>query len=248
LELNWSTFVLEMINFLVLVWILKRFLYQPVLDVIAARRKSIEDRLAEAHRIEQEAGQLREQYAGRLSDWETERRQARDELTREIDGERARQQAELRAALEQEREKARVADERRQSGQRRAVEQQALRLGAAFSSRLLEQAAGPELEARLLQMAVDGLQGLPAEQRSRLREQWTDASQPIDVSSAFPLSDAQRDSLTAALLGLAGRSDIRFRQDAGLVAGLRVEIGAWVLAANVRDELQGFTELAGAPG
>ena len=37
MQLNWSTFVLEIINFLILVWVLKRFLYKPVLAAIAQR-------------------------------------------------------------------------------------------------------------------------------------------------------------------------------------------------------------------
>ena len=37
MELNWTTFALEAVNFMVLVWILKRFLYKPVLAAIAQR-------------------------------------------------------------------------------------------------------------------------------------------------------------------------------------------------------------------
>ena len=38
MQIDWTTFALEIINFLVLVWILKRFLYRPVLDTLARRR------------------------------------------------------------------------------------------------------------------------------------------------------------------------------------------------------------------
>ena len=38
MELDWTTFVLEVINFLVLVWILRRYLYRPVLNTLAARK------------------------------------------------------------------------------------------------------------------------------------------------------------------------------------------------------------------
>ena len=38
MQFDWTTFVLEVLNFLVLLWILKRFLYQPVLDVLDARQ------------------------------------------------------------------------------------------------------------------------------------------------------------------------------------------------------------------
>lgn len=247
MELNWSTFVLEIINFLVLVWILKRFLYKPVLDVIAARRKAIEDQLAEAHAIEDEAQQLKDQYTGRLSEWETERRQARERLTHEIDRERARRQSEMEAAFEAEKEKARVAESRRQAEQQRAVEQQAMLQAAAFSGRLLEQAAGPELEDKLLMLVIEDLNGLSTAELDRLREQWAEPSQVVEVSSAFALSDPQRERLIAVLQQVCGVSaPIQFHRDEALIAGLRIVIGAWVLAANVRDELRGFTELARA--
>ncbi|MGD8810072.1 MAG: F0F1 ATP synthase subunit delta [Gammaproteobacteria bacterium] len=245
MELSWSTFILEIINFLVLVWILKRFLYQPVLDVIAARRKSIEEQLSEAHTVEHEAEALKEQYNGRLAQWESERRNARDELEREIEQERARQLEELRSTLESEREKSRVTNERELAEQRRELEQQALRQGAAFASRLLTKASGPELENRLLELFVDGLKDLSEDQLDRLREHCADKSAEIEVSSAWPLSDEQRERLSSALTDALGASPpVRFGQDEQLLAGLRVEMGAWVLAVNVRDELAGFTELS----
>ena len=38
MTLSWPTFILEIVNFLVLVWILKRFLYQPILQAIEERK------------------------------------------------------------------------------------------------------------------------------------------------------------------------------------------------------------------
>lgn len=245
MELSWSTFVLEIINFLVLVWILKRFLYQPVLDVIAQRRKAIEDRLSQAHTMEREAAALKDQYNGRLAAWESERRQARDELARQIEQERAHQLEDLHGALDREREKARVAGERALAEQKRVIEEQALRQAAEFSSRLLREASGPELEERLLGLLIEGLQGLSPEQLARLREHCGDASTRIDVASAYPLSSEQRERLTTAFGKAFGVPPaLEFREDAQLLAGVRIVIGAWVLAVNVRDELTGFTELS----
>ncbi len=85
MELSWSTFVLELINFLVLVWILKRFLYKPILEVIARRKAGIEQVRAEAEDLHASAEQLRQQYEGRLAAWNRERQQARDDLKRELE-------------------------------------------------------------------------------------------------------------------------------------------------------------------
>ena len=57
LELNWSTLLLEIINFLILVWILKHFFYKPVLAVIA-RRRSIEESLNDANTLHEDAEAL----------------------------------------------------------------------------------------------------------------------------------------------------------------------------------------------
>jgi F-type H+-transporting ATPase subunit b len=248
LEPNWSTFVLEIINFLVLVWILKHFLYQPVLDVIARRRKVIENQLDDAQQQQQEAQALKSRYEARLSDWEQERRQARETLAQALDEERAGRLAALQTSLDQAREKSHVAQQRQYNEQQRAIEYGALQQGAAFSSQLLSQAAGPELEARLLDLLLKELSELDAQQAAGLSQQWGKPPQLIVVSSTFELADAQRRRLDDALRKVSGLSvPVRFKRDESLLAGFSIVIGAWVLAANVRDELQGFAEIARAP-
>jgi len=245
LELNWSTFVLEIINFLVLVWILKRFLYKPVLDVIARRRAGIEKTLAEAEKLQVNAERLQEQYEGRLADWGRERQQAREAMVREFEVERASKETELQTILEQEREKAVVTEARRQVDAIRKIEETALMQGARFATRLLEQASGPDTEARLVELVITELTRLPPEHITALRKSYGKTPEAIVVVSAFPLPDDQRQRLKQALATVTRPNlPLRFEQNSELLAGLRITIGAWVLGANILDELKGFTELA----
>lgn len=247
MELNWSTVVLEILNFLILVWILKRFLYQPVLDVITRRQVGIEKTLADAETRQAEAVKLQQQYEGRLAEWDRERQQARAALSRELDAERNRKLAELQTALEQEQEKVRVADARRQTDTLRKLEETALRHAARFTTQLLRQATGPELEARLADLAITGLTALPAKRIADLRNSNGKPPEAIRVTSAFPLADDQRQRLEQTLASVAG-PDIaqHFEQDSALLAGVRIAIGPWVLGVNLQDELQGFMDLAHA--
>ena len=247
MELNWSTVVLEILNFLILVWILKRFLYQPVLDVIARRRAGIEQTLADAQTRHAEAMGLQEQYEGRLAEWDRERQQAREALARELDAERSRKLAELQTALEQEQEKVRVAGARRQADALRKLEETALLHATRFTTRLLQQASGPELEARLADLAIAGLTALPDKRIADLRNSHGKPPGAIRIASAFPLAGDQRQRLEQALASVAG-PDIpqHFEQDSALLAGVRISFGSWVLGVNLQDELQGFMELAHA--
>jgi F-type H+-transporting ATPase subunit b len=245
MELNWSTFVLEIVNFLVLVWILKRFLYKPVLEVIARRRAGIEQTLAEARQQQADAQQLKADYEGRLAQWDRERTQARQALDGELEQERTRARAALQAELELQREKARVSEARRSDDLRRRTEEAALAQGASFATRLLEQAAGADVEARLIELLLSELGELPDERLVTLRNHWAVAPQTIVVTTAFPLAEPQQRRLEQAIADATGLDvPVRFERDATLLAGANIVAGPWILRANLRDELRGFAELA----
>ena len=180
MELSWSTFLLEIVNFLVLVWILKRFLYKPVVDVIARRREKIEQTLEAAEEKRRTSEALRAQYENRLADWEQEKEAARTEFQRDIEQERVSRLEALATELEAERRKREVVAERERRESERRLENQALALAAGFAARLLTRVAGPELERRLVEVLQEDLPRL-----SENRRQTTSRSLPLATRCAL---------------------------------------------------------------
>jgi F-type H+-transporting ATPase subunit b len=195
--LDWSTFVLEIVNFLVLVWILKRFLYRPVLAVLAERRSRVEQVLAEARAAEERAGALKNQFESRLADWEQEKTAARERLAAELALERERHLESLAQALNEERERSAAQDAHRQEILRRELVAEAGTEARQFASRLLGRVAGPELEARLVDLFIEELAALPEERLSALRAGQHGQGQGV-FATAYPLPDAERRRLTSA--------------------------------------------------
>ena len=243
MELSWSTFLLEIVNFLVLVWILKHFLYNPVIDVITRRREKIEQ-TQQAAQEERRAGEaLRAQYENRLADWEREKEAARTAFQGEIERERVHRLEALATELEGERRKQEVVAERERRESERRLETQTLALAAGFAARLLTRVAGPELERKLVELLQEDLPRLSADRRRTLEQALRQESGPIEVTSAYPLDAAGRAKLEQALADLAGRNvACRYRQDSRLIAGAQLRVGAWVLHANLQEELRGFAE------
>jgi len=242
-ELNWSTFILEIINFLVLVWILKRFLYKPVMEMIARRQASIDKTLADAKQLHADAEQLQQQYEGRLAAWDQERKQAREKLADELHADRERKLEELKTTLEQARERAAVAEQRRLADAHLEMEDTALAQGAQLAAQLLKQAAGPEVESRLVELAIEELSTLTGEKLKALRSSHGQISEGISISSAYPMPAEQQQRLQKAVNSVVGKdTPLRFEQDKNLLAGVCINIGAWQLSLNLRDELKGFTE------
>jgi F-type H+-transporting ATPase subunit b len=241
-EFDWVTFALEIVNFLVLVWILKRFLYLPVLQTIARRKAAIDQTLADAKAKGVEAAGLEGQYRDRLADWEKEKQTLRALAEGEVNAERGRRMAALQDTLEQEREKRRVVERRQLQEWRNQMEDAAIAQGGQFAARLLSRLASPELEARLVALALDDLARLPGAQLGAIRAACRDAQNKVRVTTAFPLTDAERRALVQGLTEATGANvSAEFAEAPALLAGLRVSIGPWVMHANVQDELKFFT-------
>lgn len=245
MELNWSTFVLEIVNFLVLVWILARFLYKPVLNAIEERKASIDNTLTASEHARVDAEALRRQYEERVEDWEREKETARSQLVEELAAERARSMEALRAQLDQERERARVVEERRVREAIQRAEETAIAQGGQFAARLLSRLAGPELEAHIVDLLLADLQELSEDRLQAIRTGVAGEAAPLKVTSAFPLTSRQREALVGAIGKLAGREvACEFLEDTRLLAGVRLSAGPWLLCADLHGELGFFAEAA----
>jgi F-type H+-transporting ATPase subunit b len=242
-ELDWTTFILELLNFLVLIWILNRFLYKPVMNVIAQRKAAIQKTQADAEKMRSDAEVLRGQYENRLAEWEQERDKARAQLREEIGAERNRLLDGLRTELDQEREKAAAVEQRRLKDFTQQAEATAIAQGGAFASRLLSRLGGAELERKIIDMVMEDLPRLPQDKVQAIRSAPATAGLAMKITTAYPLDTTRRKDLGGACRALMGcEVPCEFLEDRNLIAGLRISFGSWVLCANVQDEMRFFAE------
>lgn len=245
MELNWSTFLLEIINFLVLLWILKRFLYRPILSALEKRRQKIEQSLNDASAHHQQAIELEQQYNNRLKNWEKEKQKLKEALQQQLQTERTQQLQNLQAELDSEREKTAVVEQRHLQESLRQYQHTSHQQAAVFASRLLREIASEELECRLFDICLKTLDTLDDTQKNTLHDACVNSSASITVSSAYPLSGTQQQQLEDKLAALCKQPlSVKYRQDSELLAGLRLHIGASLVGMNLQDELSGFAELA----
>jgi F-type H+-transporting ATPase subunit b len=245
MEFNLTTFILEIVNFLALVWVLKRFLYVPVRKGLEERAVKVRQALSEAQDAKQEAERLQAQYDGRMKTWEEEKSREKEKFQAELEALREKQMARLKLSLEQERVKGRKAEEQRLAELVEEGTREAMRQAAEFASKLLSHGATAEMERWL----VDGaLQSLSKQGNAQV---WlSGVGEPlstVQVKTAYPLSKVKRDELAALLQQhLGARPTLECKEDPKLLAGLEVTLGSVVLRANLRDELVFFAK-AGVP-
>jgi len=242
--LNWTTFALEIINFLALLWILKRFLYRPVMQTLAERRAGIERTLAEAQATKAQASAMQQQFESRLADWEQEKAAARRRFETELDAERARQMEALAKFLTTERERSVAQDAHRLDTQRRELAAQASTEARKFASALFFRLASPELEGQLVQLFIEELAALPEDRLSAVRAGQNGHGKGV-LSSAFELNAEQRQQLSNAIDARLGKSiALDFVVEPNLLAGARLALGAWQLDFSLAGELGIFAEVS----
>lgn len=235
------TMVLEGVNFLILVWLLKRFFYLPILAVIDKRQARSEKITLDAEALQHKAEALMHEYAQRLADAAKEHEQARARLDEDIAAERARRLETVAAEVDADRQRRHMLEEREQHAQVKAMEREAIAIAGRFASRLLDQVASPELEHKLIDLALLEMGSEDFCSQQALQNALQDFAAQVKVESAYPL-DAPRASRFSALLSKMAGRDItpEFAVDAALKSGVCLKVGSWVLMANLRDELNFF--------
>ncbi len=243
MQFDWTTFALEIVNFLVLAWILQRFLYRPVTAVIARRGAEIANRLTEAQTARAEAQALKLQYEGSAADSRRDRDAARAKLQEDIVAEGTRLREGLNASLEAEREKLRASERQRLSELRRQARNDAEGMAGEFLARLLSRLACAQLETKICQIVIEDLGHLSERDAKAIRAAAQASDAKARVATVYMLGQTERHALAQALSRVAeGPVACDFLQDEELIAGLRITLGSWVVGANLKDEMRMFVE------
>src|SRR5207344_2024167 len=96
--IDWFTVGAQALNFLVLVWLMKRFLYKPILNAIDTREKRIAAELADADAKKAEAQKERDEFRHKNDEFDQQRATLLSKATDEAKAERQRLLDEARKA------------------------------------------------------------------------------------------------------------------------------------------------------
>ena len=226
MQIDWLTVAAQIVNFLVLVWLLQRFLYRPITEAMARREDRIATRLAEAKdaraKVEAEAERLRETQEKLEASREKVLREARQEandLRREMEND-LREEMEARRKTWEDH----LQDERDAFAAR--LRQRAGHQVVDIVGRVLKDYAGSDLTGQVAGTFVDRLANLDGEGRDKLKAAAGRADGPVRVESSFPLEPAARRQITRAIHTHIGPDiEVAYGEDDDLLLGLRLTAG-----------------------
>jgi F-type H+-transporting ATPase subunit b len=248
---DWFTVGAQALNFLILVWLLKRFLYGPILAAIDSREKRVASELADAVGKQAEAQKQRDEFQRK---------------NQEFDGQRAELLSQARAAATAEGQKliesARKTADGLSARRREALisDSQNLNLALqlrtqaevfAISRQALTDLATASLEERLTEVFTGKLHRMETGAKAVLAESIRTATAPALIRSAFELPADQRGAIQQALNEtFAADVHIRFETAPELIAGIELLSNgqklSWSIAGYLRALEQSVEDLVRA--
>jgi F-type H+-transporting ATPase subunit b len=231
LKIDWTTLIFQTINFLVLVAILSKFLFRPVLRIIEQRRQEVQSRLDDAAREQTEGKLLKEQYQAQLALADEQRSEllARAKTEAEMERDKTIQEGEEYARNRKEQTDKYLARRSEQAlvDSRNEIIETALSL----SDRMLSDIANSELSQSYVDRFMKEMLSMGSDEKERLR---TAAKDGVVIVSAYPITAHQEQEITALLGGNAAS----YQEDRSLLAGVSIQAGDICLDGSLKGQLK----------
>ena len=236
--IDWFTVIAQALNFLILVWLLKRFLYKPILHAVEAREKRIADELRDADAKKAEAQRERDQFQRKNEDFAQQRDGLLRKAEEEAKTERQRLLAQARKDAETLRNKFKQALENERASLNHTIAARIQQEVLALTRKTLADLAGENLEARITDVFVRHLHDLNGEEENKLRSLLQQSHQTPHVRSAFDLPPPQRAAIQRTLNEKFGTPiQIEFETSPGLVSGIELAIDGHKIAWSIPEYL-----------
>lgn len=244
MQLDWFTFLAQIVNFLILVYLLQRFLYGHIVKIADEREEQIASRFAEAETQAEEAQAEAAAYRQKRQEFEQERDKMITQVHQQAEARRHELMDVARQEVEEQKSKWYHALAREKQAFLQALQQQAGRQVYAVARRALADLADAELEQQVVGVFMDRLRRLSQDEKEKLAISLQEAGdKSVQVQSAFALP-ADRQQAIQMLLHDHFDDDVsvRFSTNADLICGVALRVDGRQVTWNVQSYLDRLEE------
>ncbi|MFP4375729.1 MAG: F0F1 ATP synthase subunit delta [Spirochaetales bacterium] len=231
MQFDLFTFLASLFNFIVLLVVLRIFLFKRVTNAMDEREQRIESTWDEAEEEKDQAQRLKSEYEQKMQAAEDERAELFQEAKQQAEAERKEKLEKLRREIDERREEW-LADLKEQNEQLISeIDREVARATVSAVQRALGKLADRSLEEQMVHVLARRVRGEWADQ---LKEHVDGAA--IEITTSDELSNEQQDELRTAFEDVGNPEAVRFEVDGEMVCGARVRIGDKELGWSIADE------------
>jgi F-type H+-transporting ATPase subunit b len=241
--IDWFTVAAQAVNFLLLVWLLKRFLYKPVLAAIDEREKRIATQIQEAEKKKAEAAQEQADFLHQNEAFESQRAGLLLEAGKTAKAERDRLLEKARADSEDLRSKLQKTVHDELDNLNGKIGTLAVQEVFSIARKTLAELADVNLDERMTTIFLRRLHDLNDQQREELKAALASSSRPALVRTAFEVGPQQKTAIEAGVKAILGEGTaIEYETKTGLISGIELTANGQKFAWSIADYLTTLTD------
>lgn len=243
MSIDWFTFTAQILNFLVLVWLLSHFLYKPVLNAMAEREKKIAAEHEAATTAQREAESELARYQQQTEDLTHAREELLAEAGKEIQIWKEQHLQQARTEIEQEKTEWFRGLHRERESFLREVR---LRMAAhmhQMSHRILKELADSDLQQQTISVFMKRIRQIDETHKQEFLAKLESSDPQMLVESAFELTQSERKNMTDLIHDYLSREvTIRFRENQELICGIDLHLAGYKISWNLQESLEELEE------
>lgn len=236
--IDWYTVGAQALNFVVLVWLMRRYLYKPILHAIDTREKRIATELADADAKRADARKERDEFQHKNEDLDRQRAELLRKATDDANTERQRLLGEVRQAADALSAKRQEALRRDAKNLNQAIRRRTQHEVFAIARKALADLATTSLEERIVAVFTRRLRELDGPTKASLVTALGAVSDSALIRTVFELPTDQRAALQNALNEtFAADVHVRFETAPDLISGIELAAGGQKVGWGIADYL-----------
>ncbi len=236
--IDWFTVVAQALNFLILVWLMKHFLYKPVILAIDEREKRIALALADAKAKKADAKRERDEFQHKNEEFDRQRASLLKSATDDAQAERSRLLDEARLAadaLSVARQNSLKSEAHNLNHEIRLRTEQEV---FAITRKTLADLAGTSLEESMVDIFIKRMRALAGEEKEQLISALKGSPDPVIVRTTFELPPVLSASIKSTIKETLGReTQVQFETSTKLISGIELTMNGHKVAWNIADYL-----------
>ena len=236
--IDWFTVGAQALNFLILVWLMKRFLYKPILEAIDTREKRIAKEIADADARKAEAQKEHEEFQRKNDEFDKQRGAIFSKAKNEANTERQRLLDEARKAADDLGHKRHEALRSEAQNLHQSISQRAQKEVFAVVRKTLQDLATTSLEERMGEVFTRRLREMDDQTKAVLTKALGSGSDPAIIRSAFDMPEDQRAVIRNALNEtFSSEVRVKFETAPTLISGIELSANGQKVAWSISDYL-----------
>lgn len=241
--IDWFTVGAQVLNFLVLLWLMKRFLYGPILNAIDARGKHVADELKNADTVKKEATQEHDEFKSKNAKFDADRSGLLAKAVAEADQKHAELIADAKKEVTLLREKNQQSLLNDQTNSWKRVQRRAQDEVFSIARKALQELAGVKLEGQIISVLARKIQGLSSDEKKGFVDAVVQKKEPVMIRSSYEITDEQKKQIAEVLSETFGKTEtVQYKIDPDLIAGIELSAGGFKTAWSISDYLASMSK------